>query len=156
MGLVATCFSASAGRLQCEISGMNLMQAYSRAVNNNIKVGCSVNKKPFKDNHYILMPTPGGLICKHSKHLDPLPISRGFSAYYFRPNLKNGWRITRASSTGGAKKSISRYGVTLTHSNKKHSESFSSKLTKIWIQNNDTRFNNCNNMQSIIRNAFGD
>lgn len=155
--ITVTFSTGTAYSAECEISGVNLLQAYSRAKNNNFKMMCwSGSSVLNKDANFIMMPTPNGLTCKHSKHIDPYQLPTSFIAKFFigsNNKLRNGWKLSRASSVGGATKAFFDGGVWLKHTTQHHSNSFSFTLKKIWIKKTGAR---CNDIQAVIRDAFGD
>ncbi len=173
-GIVMVSVPVTGTAAECELKGVNLFNAYNKAVNNGNKFGCwiRVNKRDSwkKDNTFRAMPH--ALFCQHISETSVWTKIAGmvnnvgskitgqkaeFNIYhsmsFFRTGLKNGWKISRYSVSGGGTKKNTSGKRILFESRKDAMKNWKISLNRMWIKKNGA---NCSNINSVITNAFGD
>jgi len=141
--------NAARKKIICELKGMDLMQAYSRAQNNNNLARCQQKTgNRWRSRDYLLvLPTPNGISCqKTGKSVFNKKYDYRF--HLFNRRLKNGWTVTDFSASGGGNKGS---GATF-YTKKADNTKWKLSINKVWIKGHAA---NCDKMKSIIRRAFG-
>ena len=165
--LMVTISSSDLLAAECEISGLNIIQAYNRALSNGASFGCYFFSAG-TDQRYLrgnggkialisFVPLPTMLQCHHKKDR----FARGNWNYRMLAFNKsgrwplNGWKISRysMSTSHTGKKIPTRSGGIVYQVNGPLNANWDILLKKFWLKKNGA---SCSNINAVIRSAFGD
>ncbi|GEM_PF-5527790 len=146
---------------ECEISGMNIIQAYSRALNNGADFGCYRRgaHRYERTGTVTFLPLPNQLQCYHKKQLiavvGSIPWDYRMLAFSKRGHWPlHGWKISRYTMSGaGGQKKPTRSGGIIFQTHKRDNVTWRVSLKKFWLKKNG---GSCHDINAVITSAFGD
>ncbi len=159
--LMVTISSSDLLAAECEISGLNIIRAYNRALNNGATFGCyRSDGKRFKPTNTVsFMPLPDRLQCFHKKEaiaiVGSIPWDYRMLVFSKRGQWPlNGWKISRYRMSGdGGQKIATRSGGIIFQTHKRDNVKWQVALKKFWLKKNGA---SCSNINAVISQAFGD
>jgi len=154
--LITAIASSNLMAAECEVSGTNLIYAYSRAVNNGAKFSCRGNNgnRFVQRSGLIFIPLPTMMQCLNKKN-GLYPNKQKFRMLAFNKPGNwplNGWKLSQYQMTGGGDKISTRSGGIVFQTEKWANRQWSILLKKIWLKK---KGGSCSNIRAVIEQAYG-